>query len=162
MKKSLFLIILKQKFIDMKKLTVKEKLPGFIGLLALIFTLGAFMISCESKPPENSRATQITKGKAHFDQYCASCHSEGGAGPAADTLEVKPADLSQIISRRKSKEFPVMEIARYIDGRQFVAAHGTREMPIWGEVFAQQEELSETEIKGKLGELIAYLISIQE
>lgn len=146
----------------MKKLTLKEKLPGILLLLVTVLAFTTFMISCESPPPENSRATQIQKGKALFDQYCASCHSDRGSGPAADTLEVKPADLTQIVQRRKSKEFPVMEIARYIDGRQFVAAHGTREMPIWGEVFSQQEQLDETEIKGKLGELIAYLISIQE
>ena len=147
----------------MKKLTLStKKLRSFLIMLASTFILAAFFTSCESPPPENSRATQIQKGKATFDKYCVSCHADRGNGPASDTLKVKPADLTQIVARRKSKEFPVMEIARYIDGRQFVAAHGTREMPIWGDVFASQQEMGETDIKGTLGELIAYLISIQE
>ena len=146
----------------MKKLTSRERLPGIIVLIFSVFMLAGFIISCESAPPENSRATQIQKGKEHFDKYCASCHADRGTGPAADTLKVKPADLTQILIRRKTKQFPVMEVARYIDGRNFVAAHGTRAMPIWGEVFSEEEGLNEQEIKGKMAELIAYLDSIQE
>ncbi len=36
------------------------------------------------------------KGKAAFDQYCASCHGSGGKGdgPAGGALNPKPKDLS--------------------------------------------------------------------
>ncbi len=37
-----------------------------------------------------------TKGKAAFEQYCASCHGPGGKGdgPAGGALNPKPKDLS--------------------------------------------------------------------
>ena len=147
----------------MKNLTfLIGKLRSYSAFLISAFILSAAFVACESAPPQNSRSNQIQRGKVLFDKYCISCHADKGNGPAADTLEVKPADLTRIIARRKGNDFPVMEIARYIDGRQFISAHGTRAMPIWGDVFATEENMNETEIKGKLGELIAYLISIQE
>lgn len=143
------------------KLSARNLRSLFTFLISGVM-LSAMIISCESPPPENSRANQIQRGKALYDKHCLACHADQGKGPAADTLKVKPADLTRIVARRKGNNFPVMEIARYIDGRQFVSAHGTREMPIWGEVFATEENLDEKGIKGKLGDLIAYLISIQE
>lgn len=74
---------------------------------------------------------------------------------------IQPADLTQIRATRRYNEFPILEIANIIDGRKMSKSHGTRAMPIWGEVFSTDEHLNETQIKGKLGEIIAYLMSIQ-
>lgn len=75
--------------------------------------------------------------------------------------DIQPADLTTIQSRRAVNEFPVMEIARLIDGRNRVEAHGTTTMPIWGEVFSSGEMMDKDQIEGKLEEIIAYLVSIQ-
>lgn len=129
----------------------------------LIFGLVYMMVnSCTSKPPEGSRATQATAGKAHFMQYCASCHGEDGKGLQIDSLERQPADLTAIMKGRTSSEFPILEVANMIDGRKMAKTHGSRDMPVWGEVFSKQEYMSEDEIKGKLAELIAYLMVIQK
>ena len=117
--------------------------------------------SCDSKPPKNSRHAQAMKGKEHFVKYCSKCHGEDGTGLIIDTMDIQPANLTKIRDGRKSSEFPILEIANKIDGRKMAAAHGTRDMPIWGEVFSEEEYLNETQIKGKLGELIAYLMTIQ-
>lgn len=128
----------------------------FIAVIAL-----SINISCDSKPPKNSRAVQAAKGKVHFVKHCAACHGEDGAGTIIDTLAKQPANLTKINTSRRTDEFPVLEIANIIDGRRMSKFHGSREMPIWGEVFSEQEHLDETQIKGKLGEIIAYLMSIQ-
>jgi hypothetical protein len=52
-----------------------------------------------------------------------------------------------------------------VDGRRVVAAHGTREMPVWGAVF--DEELKDRAYPGYTGllrtrSLVDYLRSIQE
>ena len=47
-----------------------------------------------------------------------------------------PTDLTHITQRHGGR-FPVAEIAAYIDGRTVVLAHGSREMPIWGERFGE-------------------------
>jgi len=146
----------------MKK--TQHALPGkitFIGSIFIVFLLIA-MMSCDQKPPTNSLVAQAERGKIHFMEYCSPCHGEDAKGLIIDTINDRPADLTRIMFKRKVSEFPVMEIAQFIDGRNMVKAHGTRAMPIWGEVFSTQEHLDETQIKGKMGELIAYLMRIQE
>ena len=118
------------------------------------------VVGCDQGPPKNSLAAQTQRGKAIFMEKCASCHNDEARVAASDSLGVEPKDLSRIVARRRGNEFPITEIARIIDGRKEVAAHGPRAMPVWGEVF-EGEALNEQEIRGKLGELVAYLMSIQ-
>jgi mono/diheme cytochrome c family protein len=104
-------------------------------------------------------------GRDYYLQACASCHGTDarGAGPVAASLAVKPPDLTTMAKRRKGK-FPYDELASYIDGRKDIAAHGSREMPVWGERFAEeypQEPLQNRIIHGKVLMLLVYLDSIQ-
>lgn len=74
------------------------------------------------------------------------------------------------IAARREGEFPRDEIVELIDGRRQTKGHGSRDMPVWGDVF--QSPLSETEpgpaeapeerVQRKLDELVLYLESIQE
>lgn len=137
-----------------------------LGNFGFIFTFFAailigFATSCDSKPPKNSRPYQAQKGKVHFMKHCSSCHGEDGRGIFTDSLAIQPANLTLIRERRKNDEFPILEIANIIDGRKMAKSHGSRTMPIWGEVFSKEEYLDDSQIKGKLAELIAYLMSIQ-
>ena len=120
-------------------------------------------MGCNQGPPKNSLIAQANEGKLMFDEQCAGCH--GGENITADqsrvdTLGALPPDLTRINKRRGTKDFPVAEIARFIDGRVLVAAHGSREMPVWGQVY-EDEGMNEGEIKGEKGKLIAYLMRIQ-
>lgn len=54
-----------------------------------------------------------------------------------------------------------MEVAKIIDGRIHLKAHGPRPMPIWGDVFSKEKFMSEDEIRGELGQLVAFLMKIQ-
>jgi len=104
-------------------------------------------------------------GAEAFPRYCASCHGTKalGDGPAAAALIVKPADLTRIAARRGGK-FPDGEIARFIDGRFSVTAHGSREMPVWGERFADSipdSGVAEEVTRGRIAVLVEYLKSIQ-
>ncbi|HHB78714.1 MAG TPA: cytochrome c [Saprospiraceae bacterium] len=119
-------------------------------------------VSCQSGPPKNSRAAQSEKGKAFFMSHCASCHGPNANPDRIANLKTPPPDLTKIMERRKGlATFPVAEIASYIDGRKDVQLH-SRDMPAWGKYFADEEKLTNDEIKGKMGELIAYLMSIQK
>ena len=137
-----------------------------INISLLFSTLPLFILlflvsACNQ--PDNSRESQAKKGKILFDKYCISCHGQHGDGPAAAGLKTKPADLTAIMKSRKSKQFPISEVARYIDGRATIKSHGTREMPVWGKDLMVLEKLNNNdELKGKLGEIIAYLMSIQQ
>ena len=75
-------------------------------------------------------------GQANFKMSCASCHgAEGkGNGPVSGQLKVPPPDLT-VLTKKNNGVFPVSHVYEIIDGRQAVIAHGTRDMPIWGDVF---------------------------
>lgn len=86
-----------------------------------------------------------------------------GKGPAASALRTPPADLTRIAQRRGGK-FPVEEIAAYIDGRTAMPAHGSREMPVWGERFGEMvgvPGVSEEVVRGNVLVLVEYLKRIQ-
>jgi mono/diheme cytochrome c family protein len=104
-------------------------------------------------------------GRDYYVEACASCHGiDGrGAGPVAASLAVPPPDLTTMRARRKGK-FPYEELASYIDGRKSIAAHGSREMPVWGERFGEEaakDPQQERFIHGKVLMLLVYLESIQ-
>ncbi len=73
-------------------------------------------------------------GAVMFGRYCASCHGNAGDGttPLASQLQTAPPDLTRL-SKKFGSPLRRDELAAYIDGRQTLAAHGTREMPVWGE-----------------------------
>ena len=132
-------------------------------ICALILLVLAIQLNtgCNQGPPKNTRASQALAGKAIFNQQCAVCHGSKEVAATVDTLKTIPADLTKIMKKRGLNEFPIAEIARIIDGRLLVKAHGAREMPVWGEVYEAQG-MDDEAIRGRKGELVAYLMSIQE
>ena len=80
--------------------------------------------------------TPASDAGAMFTTYCAVCHGKEGKGdgPAAKALAKTPADLTKL-SARNNGQFPEIRVRRYIEGLDEVAAHGTRDMPMWGDLF---------------------------
>lgn len=72
-------------------------------------------------------------GKMIYESKCALCHGKSGRGDGgvADLLKKAPRDLTTL-ARDNFGVFPVDRVVSFIDGRQWVAAHGERDMPIWG------------------------------
>mgnify|MGYP003387459168 CR=1 FL=1 len=99
-------------------------------------------------------------GKDIYMTYCGSCHGESGKGdgPAAAGLKAFPPDLTYI-STRYGGAFPQTLVKNYIDGEQPIAAHGSRQMPVWGKLFRRDK--SDTEARMQISALTTYLESIQ-
>lgn len=79
-------------------------------------------------------ADKFDFGKREYEGNCAVCHgiSGKGDGPYAGFVQTKRGlDLTGI-QKRNGGIFPLLQILETIDGRREVAAHGTRDMPIWG------------------------------
>jgi hypothetical protein len=75
----------------------------------------------------------------------------------------RATDLTQI-AKKNGGEFPFDRVLASIDGTRQVAAHGGGDMPVWGEVFADQAGQSSAEraqVRGKLQLLTEYIRSIQ-
>jgi mono/diheme cytochrome c family protein len=80
-------------------------------------------------------------GESDFRMSCSACHGEDGrgAGTKAFGLSVQPPDLT-MLRRRNGGIFPRERLRRIIDGREDIALHGEREMPIWGQLFKLDAE----------------------
>ena len=101
------------------------------------------------------------EGPELFRAYCASCHGVAatGRGPAAPALKAQVADLT-VLARNNRGQFPAAYVREMIVGDKVVAAHGSREMPIWGPVFHQIEsDVDRGNVR--LENLVKYLESIQ-
>lgn len=132
--------------------------------LALALGVGLLLGPASAEEPEPDLVL-AELGAPYFRSYCASCHGlDGkGGGPAASSLRTKPADLT-LISARRDGTFPDGEIAKFIDGRFDLAAHGSREMPIWGERLSEgipDGRSADAIARGKILVIVEYLKSIQ-
>lgn len=131
----------------------------FLRLSLLISAV--LILSCDQGPKEGTRQAQALRGKAIFAEQCSPCHGMDDQKPSRTDLEKPAADLTRIMERRRKGEFPIEDIARMIDGRTLVKSHGPREMPVWGEIY-DSLGMTKDEIRGRKGELVAYLMSIQQ
>jgi mono/diheme cytochrome c family protein len=97
--------------------------------------LAAACILCGQAGP--SRYVTEVGGKALFEAHCATCHGTDGrgAGPVAAALKSKIPDL-RMLARRSKGKFPREAVEQTILGEGGKAAHGSREMPVWGPAFS--------------------------
>jgi mono/diheme cytochrome c family protein len=114
---------------------------------------------------KNVNADDVRDGRKYFVRYCASCHGTNGTGdgPVAKSLTKPPANL-RLLSDRFGSPLPTAKLAELIDGRDAVRAHGTADMPVWGErLYAMgQGERGELGISEIIGKIVAYLDTIQD
>ena len=147
-------------------------LPRFVPILlvALVVTqliprADAQQAGAKDQTPSYRTPDQLIEslqGPELFRAYCAACHGTDakGGGPAASSLKAKVPDLTRIAQRRGGN-FPALQIEKIITGEETVtAAHGSREMPIWGPFFGQIQRDQDLG-KVRTRNLAKYLESLQ-
>jgi mono/diheme cytochrome c family protein len=141
---------------EIRKISIKAIATGVVATVALFMATGA-------------GAEQETIGSDEYRISCLSCHGVGGRGdgPMAKFLTVKPTDLTSL-AKNNGGEYPYLKVFLMIDGREDVAAHGGREMPVWGARYRKDIEPmygafgGEAIIHGRILELVYYIHSIQQ
>jgi len=136
-------------------LVVKGLLFGIAGL-AMVGQAQQGVKKVAAKP------TVSVVGKDLFVQYCAVCHGKDGkgGGPAAEALKSAPTDLTQI-SKRNNGTFPEERMMRMLQGQERVTAHGSQDMPVWGNVFSNMSS-NLTLKQARMHGLVQYLEELQE
>lgn len=107
-------------------------------------------------------------GLIEYELACMPCHGIDGRGDGdrSTSLKTPPPDLTRI-EKANQGLFPFKRVSEIIDGRASLAAHGTREMPVWGLRYRIPAEPSENpddiekRARTQIDALVKYLISIQ-
>jgi mono/diheme cytochrome c family protein len=134
-----------------------------------IFRASVFLVS--SIVISNAALAQdAIVGQAEFKMHCAACHGmEGrGDGPIGPLLKT-PAPNLALISERNGGKFPFQKVYEIIDGSSALAAHGTRDMPLWGVRYRKepmpltpdQVSVTNAEVEQRILSLVYYLGTLQ-
>lgn len=130
---------------------------GFVTCFPIaIAVLTSAPVSAQTGQPDGDRASFLT--------YCASCHGADGrgGGPVAEELRSRPPSLTQF-AVRNGGVFPAERIQRIIDGRdQSIRAHGSFEMPVWGDAFRRRDGINEDAVRRRIESIVRFLREIQE
>jgi len=136
----------------------------WICAVLMLFTVA---LGAQEKPKKTIKHVQVTatsptSGQDMYKAYCAVCHGTDGKGngPAASALKVPPTDLT-VMSKNNNGEFPSMKVVSVIRGEGNLAAHGTREMPVWGHLFWTMSHGHEGEVQQRVSNLSKYIESLQ-
>lgn len=147
--------------------------PARRGLVVTVALFAATMIgvgltamAAAFAQQEAGEVYSTFNGRQTYKTFCVNCHGVDakGDGYLADSLKVKPTDLTAL-ARKSGGEFPADRVKASIDGRVSVKGHGMREMPVWGDAFVWPEDDSperRAQVKQRIGELVAFLATIQE
>ena len=141
--------------------------PQNLILLLLVLALGCFVAFAADEgggkiiKKVNAQPTATVNGADLFKEYCAVCHGTDakGSGPAADALKKRPADLTQL-TRKNNNNFPELHVMNYIKGEDVVAAHGSRDMPVWGQIFGSMSPNQDL-VQVRVYNLLKYIEGVQ-
>ena len=140
-------------------------------LAAITIACVVGVVAAQDKAPEQTgtvikhgtiQNTSAASGKEMYTSYCAVCHGADGkgAGPAASALKIAPADLTKLSANNGGK-YPALKVASSIRGESPLPAHGTREMPMWGQLFWSVSGGHEAEVQQRVTNLTKYVESLQ-
>jgi mono/diheme cytochrome c family protein len=132
-----------------------------IVLATIVISAAAIPTGQQLGPQTPPILIESVAGRDSFQLYCAPCHGVGGRGdgPVAPALRALPADLTTL-ARRSGGAFPADRVRDFVTGSERdIAAHGTTEMPIWGQMFRAFE--SDARVRERIGNLVAHIESIQ-
>lgn len=137
-----------------------------IGKLTVILMLGVVTTAFAL---EDISTTSI--GKLEFQKNCAACHgmSGKGDGPFVEFLKQAPSDLTTL-SQKNGGIFPQENVYDWIRDASKIRAHGSQDMPIWGERYSKEiiEQFGPmytgpaSSVRQRILELVFYIATIQQ
>jgi len=134
-----------------------------------VLSAAAILAVAQQAPPQIKQVpikpTSITSGPQMYTTYCAVCHGAGGKGdgPAAPALKTPPPDLT-LLSQKNGGKFPSIHVMNELQSGVQNPAHGTAEMPIWGDLMMSLNSPGDATMQThiRINNLTNYLKSIQK
>ena len=133
-------------------------------VIVLILSLSVALVA-QNKPTIKQvppTRTSASSGAEMYRTYCAVCHGMDlkGKGPASPALKVQATDLTALAKNNGGK-FPELKVYNSIRGEVGVAAHGSKDMPVWGDVFRDLGRGDSAETNLRLRNLTKHIESLQ-
>ena len=132
-------------------------------LIGLTFVLAVFGASQRTQIKHVSvTPTSAASGPEMYTAYCAVCHGVdgNGSGPAARALKVPPPNLTTL-ARKNGGKYPADHVMNAIQGDLRLPAHGSKEMPAWGDLFWCMSQGHSSEVQLRITNLNKYIESLQ-
>jgi mono/diheme cytochrome c family protein len=109
----------------------------------------------------NAHQSNAWSGPDLYKEFCAVCHGADGRGngPAASALKSQATDLTTI-ARRNNNKYPELKVQQIIKGDPSIAAHGSPDMPTWGNIF-KSISANGTFGEMRVNALVTYIQQIQ-
>lgn len=135
-----------------------------LGVLTFAIATG---IVGHAQQTAKTRPQVNAAGKELYHQHCSVCHGVDGKGNGSlydanstdKSVRVPPADLT-LLSQRNGGKFPVARVRDAIYSKGPIPAHGTPDMPAWGDVFYSSKSDPKL-IEARVRNLTAYIESLQ-
>jgi hypothetical protein len=146
----------------------------YARLAILAVSIGVGFIASAQQPTKTHPKADIAAGRELFHQHCSTCHGVDGKGPGPGSTgpfsnydpesidpakRVKPADLT-VLSDQNSGKFPADRVRDAIYFKGSIPAHGTPNMPAWGNVFYLLKDRPKL-LEKRVRDLTGYIESIQ-
>ncbi len=133
-----------------------------LGTVALVTSLAFLRVP--------AIAQDAVVGQEEFRMHCAACHGMSGLGdgPIGQSLKT-PAPNLALIAQRNGGAFPFQRVYEVIEGSAVVTAHGTRDMPLWGDryrkdakpVTPDQVDITNQLVEKRILSLVYYIGTLQ-
>ena len=139
----------------------------YVKLVILAVSIGISLVASAQTPTRTGPKANLAAGKELFHQNCAICHGEDAKGHGSmydpesgePSRRVPPANLT-VLSERNAGKFPADRVRNAIYSKGSIPAHGTPEMPTWGDVFYSMKSDPKV-LEKRVRDLTAYSKSIQ-
>jgi mono/diheme cytochrome c family protein len=140
----------------------------YARLAVLGIGIGVGIAVSAQAPAKTLARADTAAGRVLFRQHCSACHGVDAKGngslydpeSAEPSRRVHPADLT-LLSARNAGKFPSERVRNSIFSKDSISAHGTPDMPAWGDVFYSLKS-NPKRLEQHVRDLTAYIESIQE
>lgn len=109
------------------------------------------------------KPTSAASGHEMYKNYCAVCHGIDGKGngPAAEALKAPTPDLTTL-AQKNGGTYPALKVSSVLRGEQMMPSHGSKDMPVWGDLFWHLSGGHASEVHQRVSNLNHYIESLQK
>src|SRR5207244_3947037 len=137
------------------------------GMGAVLLLSAAFAVAQQAGTTQIKhvpvKATNAASGQEMYASYCAVCHGANatGNGPAQSALKNPATDLTTLAQKNGGK-YPGLHVSSILRGDAELAAHGSKDMPVWGPLFRNLSQGHDAEVQQRIANINSYIESLQK